>query len=484
MLDFKLIAKILGIIIMLFSLTNLMPVAVAIIYKENETINTYVFSAVVFLIIGSTLWYPYRNNTGDLSIKSGYFITFTFWMILGILGAIPLFFEVPKISFIDAMFEAYSGITTTGATLIEDVESLSRSILFYRQQLQWLGGMGIILLAIAILPTLGIGGMQLYKSEVPGPFKNQKLVPKITGTAKLLWWVYVNITIACILAYYLAGMNLYDAIANSFSTVSTGGFSTYNNSFAYFNNSIIDLVAIFFIIVVSLNFLLHFYILEKQDANLYFKDLEVSLFLKFLFLGAFIVFVILQINNYYTEYFDAIIKALFQVTSIISSTGFTNDSFTNWPSSAVLTLFMLSFIGGCAGSTAGGIKIVRISLIMKQIAHYIRGLIHPNAVFRISVQNESLSTTAINTIWVFFGVYMIVMAILTLLLNISGLDLLTSWTSVAATLNNLGVAAGETASGFYQLNYFQKLILSFSMVMGRLEIFTVLIVFNSHFWKN
>jgi trk system potassium uptake protein TrkH len=375
-----------------------------------------------------------------------------------------------------------SALTTTGATVFTGLDDLPKSVLFYRQLLQWLGGMGIIVLAVAILPMLGIGGMQLYRAESPGPVKDNKLTPRITETAKALWYLYLGLTISCAVAYYLAGMSPFDAICHSFSTVAIGGFSTHDASIGYFQSPAIESVAIVFMIISGINFGLHFMVLNRRNPVLYLKDMEVRAYLFVLAVVAVVVCSVLFSNPQASE--APFRQGLFQAVSIATTTGYTTTDFSLWPSAAPVMLLLAAFAGGCAGSTAGGIKIIRVLLIYLQGAREIKRLIHPNGVFGIKLGDQKVPDRVIQAVWGFFSMYVIVfLSILMVLMLMSELDFLTAFSAVGATLNNLGPGLGEVAKNYSTLPASDKWLLIFVMLLGRLEIFTLLVLLTPSFWR-
>ncbi|WP_299731522.1 TrkH family potassium uptake protein [uncultured Endozoicomonas sp.] len=482
-MQFQVISPILGILLLLFSTSSLPPMLVALIYQEQE-ITIFIYTFLLTLSLGILLWFPFRNIKDELRNREGFLVTALFWIVLGSVGSLPfLFMESPSLSITDALFESMSGLTTTGATILTNIEDLPRSILFYRQQLQWLGGMGIVVLAVAILPMLGIGGMQLYRTETPGPVKDSKLTPRITETAKALWFLYLFLTAACALAYWLAGMNLFDAICHSFSTIAIGGFSTYDGSMGAFNSPLIISVAIFFMVVAGFNFALHFTAWRYKSLSHYFQDPEVKWFLGILGVVGAITVATLYFSDTYslTKSFR---YGLFEVVSVATTTGYTSSSsFSSWPMFLPFLLFFTSFIGGCAGSTAGGMKVIRVALIAKQGVRELRRLVHPNAIFTIKLGGRPISPRVGEAVWGFFATYILVFVLLFLVLLGTGLDFVTAFSTIASCLNNLGPALGEAAASYQTLPDSAKWVLSFAMLLGRLEIFTLLVLFTPTFWR-
>jgi trk system potassium uptake protein TrkH len=475
-------ARILGILLMMFSLTMLPPAFVSWLFEDGVSI-IFVDTFGMTLGAGIVLWVLFRNNTQEMRTKDGFLITFMFYMALGTFGAIPLVQSSGiDLSWPDALFESFSGLTTTGATVITGIDILPESVLFYRQQLQWLGGMGIIVLAVAILPMLGIGGMQLYRTETPGPVKDSKLTPRIKQTALALWSIYCGLTLVCALAYWVAGMSLFDAICHSFSTVAIGGFSTHDASIGHFDSAAIEAVAIVFMVLAGINFGLHFFAFKERSISHYFKDDEVRFYLTMLVVASLVVAGILISTNTY-EPFDSVRYALFEVVSIFTTTGFATADFTIWPSMAPYLIFFGAFTGACAGSTGGGMKVMRVMLIFKQGLREIDRLIHPNAIFPIKLNRRPVPGNIVEAVWGFFSIYVIVFLFMHLMLVATGMDFITAFSAVGATMNNLGPGLGDVAYHYGDIADSAKLILCFAMMLGRLEIFTLLVLFSPMFWR-
>ena len=477
------IFRILGILLSLFSLTMIPPLVISLFTKDGSA-TPFILAFVIILFIGLLFWLPVKNFKNDLRLRDGFFVVVLFWVGLGLTGSIPLLLSnVPDLSITDAIFESISGLTTTGATIIVGIDNLPKSILFYRQELQWLGGMGIIVLAVAILPMLGIGGMQLYRAETPGPVKDTKLTPRITETAKSLWYVYLTMTIACAFSYFLAGMGLFDAIAHSFSTVSIGGFSTHDQSIGYFNNSLIESVAIFFMLASGINFTLHFLSFRNINIKPYLNDAELHAYLKILLVICIVCSSYNAIAGNYENLSEVFRDSIFQTVSIATTTGFTTANFQNWPGFIPLLLIFSCFIGACAGSTCGGIKVIRILLLFKQGIREIKRLIHPNAIFTIKIGDKPISERIIEAVWGFLAVYVIIFAFLLLVLMATDIDFLTAFSALSACINNLGPGLGEVSQNYYGINEIAKWILCLAMLLGRLEIFTLLVLFTPAFWQ-
>ncbi|CAN8142113.1 K(+) transporter TrkH [uncultured Thiomicrorhabdus sp.] len=405
-------------------------------------------------------------------------------MVLGMVGALPLYIEkeVP-LSLTDSIFESFSGLTTTGATVLTGLDDLPHAILWYRQQLQWLGGMGIIVLAVAVLPMLGVGGMQLYRAETPGPIKDSKIAPRISETAKALWYIYLGLTIACALAYWFAGMNWFDAFSHSFSTVAIGGFSTHDASIGYFDSFEIELVATLFMFLAGINFALHFSAFRSLNAKTYLSDPEFKVYATILISITVIVSVFLYLHNVYPNWSDAIRYGMFQTVSIATTTGFANADFSAWPGFLPVLLIFMSFIGGSAGSTAGGMKVIRFLLLSKQVLREIQGLLHPNAIMPVKLSGRSIPEKVMMAVWGFLAVYVFTFTIIMLVVMALGVDQVTAFSAVAAMMNNLGPGLGEVSANYATLSDPVKWVLTFAMLLGRLEIFTLLVLFTAAFWR-
>jgi trk system potassium uptake protein TrkH len=468
---------------MVFSVTQLLPIPISL-YDNDEQVTPFLLAFLFTLLVGMALWFPVRNKKDSLRLRDGFIIVAMFWIVLGLFGAIPLMLSTaPHLPAVDAIFESISGLTTTGATVITGLDYLPRSILFYRQQLQWLGGMGIIVLAVAILPMLGIGGMQLYRAETPGPMKDNKLTPRITETAKALWYIYLGLTVTCALAYWFAGMDWFDAIAHSFSTIAIGGFSPYDASIGYFDSPMIKVVAIIFMILSGINFALHFLAWRNLSVVPYFADSETKTYLIVLLGMSVLTVALLHLMNVTEEWGESLLTGIFHAVSISTTTGFTTEAYHLWPGAIPVILIFASFIGGCAGSTAGGIKVIRFMLLIKQGRREIARLIHPNALIPIKVGGKPLSDRVINAVWGFFSAYVGSFVVIMIVLMISGLDQVTAFSAVAATMNNLGPGLGEVGANYADLNDMAKWVLCFAMLLGRLEVFTLLVIMSGSFWR-
>ncbi|HEY8385539.1 MAG TPA: TrkH family potassium uptake protein, partial [Porticoccaceae bacterium] len=398
-------------------------------------------------------------------------------------GTLPLLLVSElSLSFSDALFESVSGITTTGGTVISGLDSLPRSVLYYRQQLHFLGGIGIVVIAVAIMPMLGIGGMQLYRAEMVGPAKETKMTPRIAETAKALFLIYVALNAVCTFAYWAAGMTFFDALTHSFSTVATGGFANYDSSMGYFDNNVIYTICIVFMILSSLSFGLHYYAWVRGTVFHYWRNPEAKAFLLILLGGSALVCGYLFFARVYGIEHSTM-HGIFQLVSITTTTGFATANFSTWPSFLPFFLLVMSFFGGCVGSTTGGVKMGRMLIMYKQVMRETSRLVHPSGVFSMKVRNWAVPTRVTDAVWAFFGVYLAVYYLIVLLLLAAGMDYVTAWSATAAMLNNMGPGLGDVAVHFGDINVFSKWVLIAAMILGRLEIFTVLVLFSPMFWR-
>ena len=482
-MKFPYTTRILGTLLMLFSFAQIFPGFLAYFFEEKEFVYNFIVTGFVTFLIGCFLFFLASEKNGDLRTKDGFIITIFFWTVLGFFGSIPFYLaELEGVSYIDSLFESISGLTTTGATVLVGLDDMPKSLLFYRQLLQWLGGMGIIVLAVAVLPLLGVGGMQLYKAETPGPLKDSKLTPRITETAKALWFVYLSMTISCSILYKYFGMSWFDAVCHSFSTISIGGFSTHDESFAFFSNSGLRWTAIIFMVISGINFALHYLAWTKKRLFHYFYDSEVKLYLSLLTSTALITYLTL----YFSEniYDEMVVDSVFQAVSIGTTTGFLTSNYSNWPLFVPIMLLIAAFIGACAGSTGGGIKVIRALVLIRQGSSEITKLIHPNAVVTIKFGKKSLDPRVSESVWGFFAVYVATFLIILMFLLSQSNDFLTAFSAVGATLNNLGPGLGAVSENYKEITDGSKLALCIAMLLGRLEIFTLLLLFTPAFWRN
>lgn len=477
------VSRVLGLMLMVFSTSMLVPIIFATIYQEN-TLPMFFLAFTITMIVGFLSWLPARNMKGEIRIRDGFIITVLFWLVLSTFGALPFALsQETNLSFIDALFESISGLTTTGATVFTNLEDLPKSILYYRQQLQWLGGIGIVVIAVSILPMIGVGGMQIYKAETPGPIKDTKLTPRIAETANALFKIYVFLTVACAIAYWGAGMSWFDALSHSFSTISIGGFSTYDESLGHFDNNAVLTIASIFMVVSGLNFALHYTAWHARSIKSYISDPEARLFVLVILFGILVTIYFLHTTASMPNE-EILFVGVFQLISILTTTGFTTTEFHLWPSFLPFFLILLSFFGACAGSTGGGIKMGRILIMSQQVVREIYRLIHPNAVLPIKTKKHKIPDRVTDGIWAFFGIYFFIFYVMVLLLLANNLDYITAWSATAASFNNLGPGLGAVAENYADLNTMSKAILCSGMLLGRLEVFTLLVVLSPTFWRN
>ena len=477
------IQRVLGILLTLFSMTMLPPLVVAVIFGDGSWL-AFTTSFFIVLGFGLLIWFPVRDEKRDLRLRDGFLVVALFWFVLGLFGAAPFILnDNPSMSLTDAVFESMSGLTTTGATVLSGLDQLPPAILYYRQQLQWFGGLGIIVLAVAVLPMLGVGGMQLYRAETPGPMKDTKLTPRIMETAKGLLRIYVGITVVCGFSYWAAGMNVFDAVCHAFSTVAIGGFSTHDQSIGYFDSDLIEIVAVVFMLIAGVNFSLHFLAWREKSLVNYLIDSEFRAYVKYLCGLIIVVLVYLARTGQYGTVREVFAKGLFQVVSIATTTGFTTDNFSLWPGALPVLLILASFVGGCAGSTAGGIKVIRWVLMYKQGMREVQRLVHPSAEVPVKLGEKVVNSRVVDAVWGFFAVYIVVFGLLLVVFLGNGMDHETAFSAVAATLNNLGPGLGDVASGFTEMNAMVKWSAVSAMLLGRLEIFTLLVLVTPTFWR-
>jgi trk system potassium uptake protein TrkH len=476
-MNFKPLLNLFSILVMFFSLSFVIPMAISLIF-DDSALNIFIITFAIIFSLGLFGWLVSRDAGDDLSQKDGFIIITFFWVVLSIAGSIP--FILIGMPLVDAFFESMSGITTTGATVISNLSDLPESVLFYRQLLQWMGGMGLIVLAIAVMPLLGIGGGQIYKTEIPGAMNDQKLTPRIKETAQALWLIYLVLTVFCALFYYFAGMNGFDAVSHSLSTVSIGGFSTHNESIGYYNNGLIEAVCIAFMLLSSLSFTLHYFAIYMKKPLKYFHDPELRFFISILL----VIFTIsIAVNMLSTTGEASIRELLFHTVSIVTTTGFAIGDSSQWNPSIGFLLLIGAFIGACSGSVGGGIKSWRVLIMINYAYINLKKMIHPNAVISLKIGNKNVENDVASSVWGFFSIYVISFVILLLGLVMTGLDFESAFSAIGACLNNLGPGLGEVSQTYESVSPAGKGILSFAMILGRLEIFTLLVLFTPVFWR-
>lgn len=478
------IQQVMGVLMLIYSTTLLPPMAISWIAQDGA-LKAFAWTWLFTTSIGLLLWVPVSQKRIDIRIRDGFIIVALFWVLLSIISTIPFVLaHFPELSITDALFESISGITTTGATVLTGIDNLPLSILYYRQQLQWLGGMGIIVLAVAVMPMLGIGGMQIYRSETPGSTKDNKLTPRVKETAKSLWYIYLGLTIACAISYRLAGMGTFDAVTHAFTTISTGGFSTHDSNMGYFDNPKIYIIASVFMVLAGVNFALHFMALRKRSLGVYARDGELRTYIVLLVAVSLITVGTLLYSDSYFDTRTALSHGFFQAISIVTTTGYTTTGYSWWPMFLPFMIIGVSFVGSCAGSTSGGMKVIRLLLLYKQGVREIRRLIHPAAVIPIKVRGKPMDDQAISAVWGFFSLYIFGFCLLSLAMMATGSDVITAFSATAACLNNLGPALGDAAQNYQQISTGGKWVLDLAMLLGRMEFFTLLVVLSVIFRRD
>jgi trk/ktr system potassium uptake protein len=474
----------LGLMLVMFSLAYLLPIATSLIYKDGTQID-FLLAMVMTFAVGLLLWMLTRRYKGHLSIRHGYLLVVGMWTAMPAVATLPLLMVLNGLSFTHAYFETMSGITTTGATVLNGLDYLPPSINLWRHELNWLGGMGIIVLAVAILPLLGIGGRQLYKAETPGPMKDSSLTPRITETARNLWLVYFSITVSCILALKVAGMSWLDAVCHAFATMGLGGFSTHDASIGYFNSPAIELVLIVFMLLAAVNFATHFLVWREKNLKLYLQDAEAVGTLTLILASCLAIAYFLWWKGTYASYWTALRYASFNLVSIATDCGFASTDFNQWPIFAPLWMLFLSCITASSGSTGGGVKMIRTLVLFKQAGREFIKLLHPAAVNPMKIGGHVVANNIVFSVLGFIFLYFMSVVILTFALVISGLDFVSAFSAIIACINNAGPGLGAVgpAGNYAGLSGFQDWVCIVAMLAGRLEIFTLLIIFTPRFWQ-
>ena len=473
----------LGLMLVVFSISYLMPVVASLVYDDGTLID-FLLAMVWTAGTGVLLWLLTRRYKGELSIRHGYMLVVAMWTAMPAVATLPLLLVIDGLSFTDAYFETMSGITTTGATVLTGLDILPPAINLWRHELNWLGGMGIIVLAVAILPLLGVGGRQLFKAETPGPMKDAALTPRITETARNLWLVYAGITLACIASLKLAGMNWLDAICHAFAAMGLGGFSTHDASVGYFDSPAIEAVLIVFMLIAAMNFATHFLVWRAKSLSIYLRDVEGLATVAVTLASCVGIGAFLWWQGTYPGFWTSLRHASFNLVSIATDCGFVSQDFNQWPIFAPMWMLFLSCITVSSGSTGGGIKMVRTIILFKQAGREFVKLLHPAAVNPMKIGGHVIANNIVFAVLGFIFLYFMSVATLTFMLLISGLDFISAFSAVIACINNAGPGLGMVgpASNFGVLTDFQTWVCTFAMLIGRLEIFTMLILFTPHFW--
>jgi trk system potassium uptake protein TrkH len=478
------LAQTLGLMLVLFGLSILGPLAVAHFLADGAE-AAYDEALALTVGSGALLWLVSRGHAGELQIRDGFLLVALTWTLLPAFATLPLMLYLPELSFTDAYFETVSGLTTSGATVLDGLDKLRPSINVWRAQLVWMGGMGVVVLAVAILPLLGVGGAQVFKAETPGPMKDTKLTPRITETAKGLWAVYFAITIACIAAMRLAGMTWLDAVIHAFSTMGLGGFSSHDASFGFFDSPAIEAVTIAFMLIASLNFATHFLAWRQRSARPYARDPEAGMVMVVMLGAALFVAVFLWHADYYASFATALRFAAFNVISVASTTGFATTNFNEWPIFAPLVMLYLSCFATSSGSTGGGMKMIRALVLLKASLREFTRILHPRAELPLKVGGQPVESNLVFAVLAFMLVYGLTIVGLSLLMTASGLDFISAFSAVVACINNMGPGLNKVgpATTYAVLTDFQTWLCIAAMLLGRLELFTLLVVFTPGFWR-
>ncbi|MBW2623153.1 MAG: TrkH family potassium uptake protein [Deltaproteobacteria bacterium] len=480
-MNLRLTLYLVGILNLFLALSMTAPLAVAVIYQDG-TAGDFIVSIGLVVFTSLILILTCRSTDQEIRHREGMAVVTLGWVSAGFFGSLPFYMSGVREKFIDCLFESFSGFTTTGASIMTNIEMLPQAILFWRSLTHWLGGMGIIVMTIAILPLLGVGGMQLFKAEVPGPVTD-RLQPRIAETAKTLWKVYLVFTGAEILLLHLGGMELFDSFCHTFGTLATGGFSTKNASIGYYQSTYFDIIITVFMLLSGINFALHYRALSG-NLKAFYRNSELRFYLS-IFLAATVLVTWSIWRSSVPGLGESIHQASFQTASILTTTGYTTADFEQWPSFARIILLTLIFIGGSAGSTGGSIKVMRIMLLIKHSYRELRHLIHPRAIIPVKLQGRVVPDEVLSSVWGFFILFLGLLVVASFLLTLMGLDITTSLTAVAACIGNIGPGLGSVGptENYAHLPYAAKAVLILCMLLGRLEVYTVFILFVPEFWK-
>ncbi len=483
MLNFRIVFLVMGLLLLVEGLFMLLSAGVAAIYGEYD-FQYFIYSALICICFGGLISAINSKAKKQIGKREGYIIVTMVWIVFSFFGLLPFWLSKAIPSFTDSFFETMSGFSTTGSSILDNIEALPHGILFWRSIIQWLGGMGIIVLSLAILPVLGVGGMQLFLAEVPGPVPD-KLHPRIAETAKRLWLIYVVYTVAETLLLWAGGMTFFDAVCHSFTTMATGGYSTKQASIAFYGSPFIQYVIIVFMFIAGTNFTLSYSAFNGKFRRI-IQDEEFKYYLGIVLLVTLLVASVLYFSHDVNNMEKAFRDSLFQVVSVITTTGYATADYMVWVPTMAIVMFMLMFVGGSAGSTGGGIKVVRIVILLKNAYYELRRLVHPNAIIPVRFNSKAVSPTVITNVLAFIVIYMLIVGISMVIISIMGYNLDTCIGAVATCIGNIGPGLGEVgpAANFAHFPDFGKWFLSFLMLIGRLEVFTVVLIFSPYFWKN
>jgi trk system potassium uptake protein TrkH len=478
------VIHVLGSMLMMFSITYLLPAVTAVIYDDGQLLD-FVVAALVSLGVGASIWAATRSHKRELRSRDGFLLVTFAWVLMSAIATVPLLIAIPGLTFTDAFFETMSGLSTTGATVLVGIEHLPPSINLWRHALNWYGGMGIIVLVVAILPLLGVGGMQMYKAETPGPTKDEKLTPRITQTAKALWFVYFLITVACILSLKAAGMGWFDAVCHAFAALSLGGFSTYDASVGHFDSVAIEAVLIVFMLIAAMNFSRHFIAWQRKSLRTYLEDVEARALLAIIGLSTLGLALFVWLAGVYPEFLTSLRHVAFNLVSIATDCGFVSQDYAEWPILAPMWILMLSCYCANTGSTGGGIKMSRTLVLFRQAARELMLLVHPQAVAPVRVGGNVVQNRIVFAVLAFVVLYFGTVVVLTFALLASGLDFVSAFSAIIACINNAGPGLGMVgpAGNYEGLTDFQTWVCALAMLLGRLEIFSVLVLFTPVYWR-
>lgn len=479
------VVNVLGALLALFAAYYVLPVATALAYGEMAELWVFLQSAGLTLAVGLALLLLTRRQRAELKPRDGYLLVSVSWLSVTAAAALPLMLGEPHLQFTDAYFESMSGLSTTGSTVINGLDGLPHTVNLWRHSLHWLGGMGIIVLAVAVLPLLGVGGMQMYRAETPGPVKDAKLTPRITETAKALWFVYAGITVACAAALMLAGMPIFDAICHAFAAMALGGFSTHDASIAYFNSPAIEIVLMIFMVIAAINFSTHFVAIRRGDLGAYRRDPEARWVVIWLAVSILLLTVVVYRAGLFDSYEATLRQVAFMTISMATTTGFVTADYSYWPIFASMWMLFLTCVIPCTGSTGGGIKMFRALILIKQCFREMFLLVHPQAVAPLRIGGQVVASRIAFSVLAFIFVYFMSVVVLTFAQLLTGMDFISAFTAVVSSINNTGPGLGRVgpANNYASLSDTQTWICSLAMFLGRIELFTFLLLFSRTFWR-
>jgi trk system potassium uptake protein len=479
------VINVLGALLAMFTCSFALPIATALVYRETDQLQVFAISAGMTLALGLALLLVTHRHRAELKPRDGYLLVSLGWISVAAAGALPLVIGAPGLSVTDAFFESISGLSTTGSTVITGLEFLPHSVNLWRHALHWLGGMGIIVLAVAVLPLLGVGGMQMYRAETPGPVKDSKLTPRITQTAKALWLVYTGFTAACAVFLWAVGMSPFDAICHAFSVMALGGFSTWDASIAHFNSQAIELVLMAFMVVAAINFSTHFVAFRRGDPQAYRRDPEARWVVIWLLVSIVLLTAVVQQEGVYDSLGKTLRAVAFSTVSMATTTGFVTEDFSLWPVFAPMWMLFLSCVVCSTGSTGGGIKLFRALVLIKQCFREMFLLVHPQAVAPLKVGGQVVPSRIAFSVLAFIFMYFMTVVVLVFALLATQMDFISAFTAVVSSINNTGPGLGQVgpASNYGSLSDVQTWVCSLAMFLGRIELFTFLLLFSRTFWR-